>query len=297
VDRFDVAVAYRVYPKVAKPALGLPFSGDKLRLSELCLRSFKESLGPLRVKMWVLLDGCPPDYEDMFRRYFDDGELVLVALDHVGNRATFGKQIDILLEQEDCDFVYFAEDDYFYLPNQFHRMVDLLRAYADVDFVTPYDHPDCYRLEIHERPQYLRLYEEHHWRMAGSTCLTFLTRKDTLRMKERVIRSYCHRNYDCSMWLSLTKQSVFNPVRFSHFVRREEHFAKIIAKTWLFGWRQILFGGRAKLWVPVPGIATHLDGKSMSPGIDWLALMSEAAERSAKPGTQYETGLATQTCI
>ena len=47
----DLAVAYRIYPIVSRPALGLPFSEDKYRLSEVCLRSFKESLGPLRVKI------------------------------------------------------------------------------------------------------------------------------------------------------------------------------------------------------------------------------------------------------
>jgi hypothetical protein len=58
--RFDLAVAYRVYPGISKePAV---HADDKLRLAELCLRSFKEALGTLRVKVWALLDGCPPEY-------------------------------------------------------------------------------------------------------------------------------------------------------------------------------------------------------------------------------------------
>ncbi len=47
MNSYDLAIAYRIYPKVAKPAQGLPFSGVKFRLSEICLRSFKESLGNL----------------------------------------------------------------------------------------------------------------------------------------------------------------------------------------------------------------------------------------------------------
>jgi Glycosyl transferase family 2 len=291
VDNFDIAVAYRIYPKVAQPALGLPFSEDKLRLSEVCLRSFKESLGALRVRIWALLDGCPPSYREMFQRYFNDDDLVLVALDHVGNQATFGKQIDTLLEQDNSDLVYFAEDDYFYLPNQFYRLLDLLREYPDVGFVTPYDHPDCYRLEIHRHPKHLRVCGEHHWRTAASTCLTFATRKETLRRNERIFRSYCHRNYDCSMWLSLTKKSVFNPARFSHFALGDRRFAKIIGKSWLFGWKQILFGKQTKLWAPVPGIATHLDVNAMSPGINWIALMHEAVIEGERPQTQSETSV------
>jgi hypothetical protein len=67
----DLAIAYRIYPKVAESAMGLPFGDDKLRLSEICLQSFKESLGDLRVKLWVLLDGCPKEYAALFQKYFD----------------------------------------------------------------------------------------------------------------------------------------------------------------------------------------------------------------------------------
>ena len=126
MSSYDLAVAYRIYPKVSKPSLGLPFSDDKLRLAEICLRSFKQSLGNLRVKIWAILDGCPESFADLFRKYFDPDDLVLVPLPSVGNHATFGKQIDILLNQTDSDFVYFAEDDYVYLTNQFAKMISFM---------------------------------------------------------------------------------------------------------------------------------------------------------------------------
>jgi hypothetical protein len=66
MNSYDLVIAYRIYPKVAKPAQGLPFSQDKLMLAEICLRSFKEALGGLRVKLWALLDGCPNEYADLF---------------------------------------------------------------------------------------------------------------------------------------------------------------------------------------------------------------------------------------
>jgi hypothetical protein len=95
--KYDVAVAYRIYPKMAKPALGLPFSDDKERLSEVCLQSFRRSLGDLRAKIWVLLDDCPPHYEEMFRRVFAPEDLVLEPLPGIGNQGTFNRQIEILL--------------------------------------------------------------------------------------------------------------------------------------------------------------------------------------------------------
>jgi hypothetical protein len=274
MSTFDLAVAYRIYPKVAKPAIGLPFSDDKLRLSEICLRSFKESLGTLRVKMWVLLDGCPEEYAELFSRYFDSRDLELIRLPGVGNQATFGKQLDILLQQTDSDLVYFAEDDYVYLPGEFHRLIGFLRSNKDVHFVSPYDHLDCYTCELHHFPKWIRVHDQHHWRNAASTCLTFLTRKSTLRQKRFVFRTYTWRNHDCSLWLSLTKQGLFNPMEFLRHAAHAPLFAKMIAKSWLYGWPQILLGSRAKLWVPVPAIATHLDRQALSPAFDWAALMN-----------------------
>ena len=47
----DLAIAYRIYPGISKiPPI---YSDDKFKLSELCLRSFKQSLGGLRVKIWA----------------------------------------------------------------------------------------------------------------------------------------------------------------------------------------------------------------------------------------------------
>jgi hypothetical protein len=276
--RYDLAIAYRVYPVVSTPARRLPFGDDKYLLSEMCFRSFKESLGTLRAKIWVLLDGCPREYEGLFRRYVDAGDLVIVRLDRAGNRATFAKQIEILLEQGDAEVVYFAEDDYFYLPGQFQEMLEFLTAHADVDFISPHDHPDCYRLHLHRDPKWLRTCGSHHWRTAASTCLTFLTRKEALAKHESVFRSYARGNDDCAMWLSLTKRRVFNPVSPVRYLFQGQFYWKILVKAWLYGWRQILFGRRRRLWVPVPGIATHLDATGLGPNVDWIALMKQRIE-------------------
>jgi hypothetical protein len=291
MSNYDIAVAYRIYPKVAKPALGLPFSDDKLRLSEVCLRSFKEALGDLRVKIWVYLDGCSDDYVNLFRKYFEEPDLVLVRLPGIGNLATFGKQIDVLLEQNDSELVYFAEDDYVYLPGQFARMVEFFRAFDDVDFISPYDHLDCYTRQIHRHPKWLRVFANHHWRTAASTCLTFLTSKRILQRKASVFRTYCRRNHDCSLWLSLTKRSLFNPFQTMILSWREPLFAKIIAKSWLYGWSQILFGKRMNLWVPVPGLATHLDRQALSPTVDWITIIENlGVDHNRVPSQLNDTG-------
>jgi hypothetical protein len=272
---YDLAVAYRIYPVVAKPALGLPFSVNKLQLAELCLRSFRESLGNIRVKIWVLLDACPPEYEKLFEKYFEPEQLVYVRLPGIGNLATFDEQLNILLNQNDAELVYFAEDDYFYLPGRFRPLIDFLLAHDDVDFVTPYDHPDCYDLELHRRPKWLKVHADHHWRTASSTCLTFLTSREVLRQTQYVFRSYAANNLDASLWLSLTKEGIWNPLTLCRYAFTNRWLATIFLKTWLHGWRRILFQRRRQLWAPVPGIATHLDAMRLSPAVDWTALMQE----------------------
>lgn len=275
---YDLAVAYRICPRVSKAARGLPFSEDKYQLSEVCLRSFMESLGDLQVKVWALLDGCPPEYEALFHKYLGPKNLVILRLEGIGNRPSFDRQIDILLAQEDADLVYFAEDDYFYLPNQFPEMLRFLTEENDVDFISPYDHLDCYTLEMHQAPEWIKICASHHWRTAASTCLTFLTRKQTLARCETVFRSYLKGNDDCSLWLSLTKHQVFDPLAFGRYVVRRLYGWNMLGKAWLHGWRQILFGRKLKLWVPIPGIATHLNRNSLSPNVDWFDRMRQRVE-------------------
>jgi hypothetical protein len=284
-EKPDLAVAYRIYPGVSPPALDFCFGEDKLSLSEACLKSFKESLGRLRVKIWAILDGCPPEFEDLFRKYFDDSQLVLLKFDSVGNHRTFAAQIEVLSEQTDSDLVYFAEDDYFYLPDQFCRMVKFLRAGPDIDFVSPFDHLDCYRLALHRTPKWIRTYADHHWRTASSTCLTFLTRRQTLVKYRAVFDSYVKGNRDSSLWLSLTKDRVRNPWFLLRSFLAGSFEWKIIVKAWLHCWPQILLGKKLNLWVPVPGIATHLDARSLSPATDWQRLMSSSLEGHGVPGS------------
>jgi hypothetical protein len=281
--KYDLAVAYRIYPRVSGPALDLGFGDDKYSLSEVCLKSFKESLGSLRVKMWAILDGCPAEYEALFRKYFDESELAVLKLDNAGNHRTFANQIEVLLEQSDADLIYFAEDDYFYLPDQFSSMIEFLRADPEVDFVSPFDHLDCYRLALHRTPKWIKTSAGRHWRTASSTCLTFLTRKETLGRYRAVFQSYVRGNFDSSLWLSLTKQRVGNPFFLIRSLLGGSFEWKIIVKAWLYCWRQIVFGKRLKLWVPVPGIATHLDAHSLSPGVDWQRLMSQSFRGTCGP--------------
>ncbi|MGA2049204.1 MAG: glycosyltransferase [Terracidiphilus sp.] len=260
----DLAVAYRIYPGVSKsPAF---FSADKFRLSEMCLQSFKRALGGLNVKIWALLDGCPPDYEALFRDTLQGCELKIISLNKIGNFATFSQQIDLLTSQKEAPYVYFAEDDYFYLPDALEKMVTFMRENRDADFVTPYDHPDSYYTTSRFERHFVRPFGDCYWRTASSTCLTFLTSRENLIRTQAMFRTFCRGNYDCSLWLALTqKLSLANPRVYSHDLLR----MKIWAKTWIFGINRILFGRQYRLWAPLPALATHMESGCLAPLVDW----------------------------
>jgi hypothetical protein len=271
---YDVAVAYRIYPKVSRvPPV---FPNDKYKLSELCLKSFKDSLGSLKVKMFVLLDNCPPSYEGLFKRYFDEQDLELIRLNGVGNRATFSMQIDILLNQTNSEIVYFAEDDYLYLPNQFESMLQFLQKEDQVDFVSPYDHLDYYVDEIHKYKSHIKFFGNRHWRTVAGSCLTFLTTRSILRSTRNVFKTYASRNTDGGIWLSLTKYQVFSPfaiakhVRYLNDKKMRGKLIDVIGFAWLFCWRQIVFGKRRQVWVPLPSIATHMESNYLAPTFSWV---------------------------
>lgn len=272
--KYDLAVAYRIYPKIScTPAI---YSDDKYKLSDFCLKSFKESLGDLKVKMIVLLDGCPQKYKELFLKYFDESDIDFIELDSIGNLPTFSLQVNLLLKQNYSEIIYFAEDDYYYNPNQFFEMIDFFKNNSDVDFVTPYDHSDYHKKNIHKIKGCKKIYKGRHWKTASSTCLTFLTSKKILHESQNTFLSYQKGNTDLGLWMSLTKSSLDPKI----LVKSLNLFTiKSLYKTFLLTQDQIRNGKYWKLWFPIPTIATHLEKKFISPSIDWENIVKRESNK------------------
>lgn len=278
--KYDLAVAYRIYPRVSshKPSV---FADDKLKLSRLCLESFKSSLDRLRVKLWVLLDNCPPAYEEIFSQIWPAEDLVFRRFPGVGDAATFREQARILMEQTDAEIVYLAEDDYFYLPGEFPLAVDFIKKNAGVDFISLYDHPDIYYSALHRLPRDSKTADGKTWRTCMSTTHTFLTTRETLQKCEWVVlASYGRVSPDLSKWMALTKCRVFNPIFFAHSVFTCPFWAASVFFAWRYCWRQILFGQKYNLWIPKPSMATHMVAGMESPGVDWKKLFDERVKQA-----------------
>jgi hypothetical protein len=274
MNNFDVAIAYRIYPKFSRNAYKLD-GWDKYKLSEICLKSFLRCLSGIRFKLYVILDGCPQKYADLFTDLIPADQLELITTPGIGNVATFREQIKVLLSQNDSEMVYFAEDDYFYIENGFHDMLNVIKNRKDVDFVTPYDHPDYYQTESEPgKPDFLinlhnykskLIFEKRHWRTVSSTCCTFLTTKSTLVKTSKYLNLYPELT-DYGMWLTLTKMKMM-------------HYNKLMnLKMYTFGLGYLFSGKSFKLWSPIPSIANHMANLYFAPGIDWQALLTHYSQ-------------------
>jgi hypothetical protein len=289
VPVYDVAIAYRIYPSVSKQPL--VFGSDKYNLARCALRSFAASLHGVRAKIFALLDGCPDEYETLFRAVFDADDLVVYRLNNLGNGATFSLQIKILLEQTASENVYLAEDDYFYLPNTFQEMLEFLAQHSTRTIITPFDHLDYYTHALHTTYRSAITYSQHrHWRTVSSTCLTFLTTKTTLRDMEPLLRTFERGNWDAAIFAALTKLGITRPDALwlygKEYLRGRNNPLFVFIKAWLHGWQQILFGSRFTVWSPLPAVGTHLQFDTLSPTIDWdkavKRLTTEISAQSAQ---------------
>ncbi|MFX1308523.1 MAG: glycosyltransferase family 2 protein [Promethearchaeota archaeon] len=274
--KYDLAVAYRIYPKVS----GTPpiLANDKYNLAKICLKSFKACLGDLKVKIYALLDKCPKQYEKLFENSFEKEDLKIIRLNGIGNKGTFNLQLKILLEQNDSDFVYFAEDDYYYLSDQFKKMILFLKNDAEVHFVTPYDHLDHYNYHFHNYKSKIRAYAQKHWRTIHSTCATFLTTKQILHETRKILQIYTKNTILLSSWVCLTKFQGLKPFTLLNYYLNDRRLFHYIYKAWRHGWKQILFGKKWNLWCPMPTIGTHMEKEHLSPIIDWDTIFTKEIE-------------------
>ncbi len=267
MKKFDIVVAYRIYPGIGKP-LAI-YNGDKFKLVKLAFKSFLNALGGVNARLYLILDSCPKIYKEMLLSFFHDAKVVEVS--QAGNSKTFEIQIALLLEQQESNLIYLAEDDYFYLPNAFETTVDFFLQNSP-NFLTLYYHPDYLNWEIHKLGKHNRVYSNNLlWEQVGSTTLTFLTTKNTLSRTKKVFATFSKRNYDASIWFALTKLGINTPKFYSLPLTSDkaDFYFKLVAKMWYHSWRQIIFGEKFTLFAPNPSLATHLERDSLAPNVPW----------------------------
>lgn len=274
-NRPDLAVCYRIYPRVSgRPIFGFT---DKLALTRLNLETFQAAAGNLKLKIWFLLDNCPPAYEELVRSLFSTHDLEVIRLAGEGNGATFRRQVEVLTSQSVADLVYFAEDDYLYLPGALERGVAFFQNQTGADFLTLYDHPDYYTKYIHRLRRPPIVEPDRTWRPVAATCLTFMARRTALVETAEVFRTFADGNSDLGLWLALTKRGVLNPWSFVRSLGDGLFVSASHALAWRHAGAEILRGQGRTLWAPAPTLATHMEISGLAPGVDWEQLLGARA--------------------
>lgn len=287
---YDLILAHRVSPSLSKEMIGF---SDKHSMVESCTESIKCALAPLRTKMIVILDGCSADYERIFTSRFQHSNLEIIRNEPaIGNHATFAQQTKLLGENmKSGDAVYYSEDDYYYVPEAFQRMIEFLHA-PGVDFISPLDHPESYRLHTVTNPYIsrLRVSAHRHWRQIPTTCCTFMASASTFAKAQKNL-SYGSGADDGTMWLGLTKGHVFNPFALARAAiactgaTKQWDMSPFCA--WKHNWKTILFHRRFRLWSPIPTLAVHLSSTSLPLFSDQILGNCVSSEKIRKQMLHY----------
>lgn len=268
--KYDIAIAHRVCPTLAKTAVGFD---DKFNMVRATTVSLAKAIRGLNVKLAVVLDGCPDEYAQLFDVTFKDVENVdyeRLSTPSIGNHATYAKQLELLSSFSTLsEYLYFSEDDYIYKENAFVVMMDFLKQ-PDVDFVTPLDHPDGYQREREGALLgRIRVSSYCHWRDIASTCCTFMMKSAILSKAAPSLAYYAHGGSDYIMWILLTKKTTFSPLTvvggvFDYFgTRNWMNLIPVIA--WVKLGMRLLLRPRFSLWSPMPTLSVHLCRPSLPP--------------------------------
>ena len=258
--QFDLAIAFRVTPLFGKKHVRFESKYDLVKAG---FDSLARSLEGVSYHLTVILDGCPKEYEDIFREKVSRDCLEIIHTNKIGNSPTFLLQLSILLEQIFADYVYFAEDDYFYIA-KFSEMLQFMKSNSSVDFVSPYDHPDLYLNHgSHPYEKTKVKFGDREWKDVMSTCCTFLTSKKILKEAEDMIASY-KKLSDHRMWYLITRKISLLKF-FSSTIGRPHIRTTLFLFYYLIKYHKRVY----HLWVPEPTIATHLQKNCLSPNINW----------------------------
>lgn len=152
-----------------------------------------------------------------------------VTIEHIESNQNLSYLRQLDLAKDVDDYVLFQEDDYVYLPSAGQKLVDALKV---LEFASPYDHREFYtrNSDFHKGPFDIKLVGEQHWRTIDFNTMTW----------------GCHSSKLTKYWDELHKHGFWD---------RDT-------------WTEMGKAG-AKLWSPIPGLATHMHRDFLSPGIDW----------------------------
>jgi len=227
--------------------------------NENCLNNFIRCFNP--ESMQIIADNVNSETLDSLKTHG-----IEILQTKLGNPGSFKYALDLAIQRNNDDIIYFVENDYVHTPNSKQIMYEAFNelnqinpdgSKINIDYVTLYDHPDKY--SYHYNINYNKyVYFSHndcrihkdggknssnkyslvmygktsYWKTTPSTCMTFAAKVSTLKEDYEDIVSFLSKlNSDMHMFEKLT------------------------------------YDKNRMLISPIPGAASH--GDLLSPNIDW----------------------------
>lgn len=244
-----------------------PFNLDKLTLIKVCFKSLYESLQGYNYHIVVLGDKISDDLRNFFTSY--GVELIEGSF---GNDNSIRETIKIAERFPDDEWVYFCEDDYLHTPDAFQKINTLITEVKNIVPATikfkrrlrkreitvlslprffktpnvviyPADYPDRYNGAYAAR-DFIFHTSDSHWRQISDVTFTFLMRADVVKQKKYLLMKSAHRAND-----------------------------RLLSKR-LFGKSFFVLNNILGL-SPLPSLATHMHTHTMSPLVDWKAIVDK----------------------
>lgn len=210
--------------------------------NKTCFQNFINVFSAHKNNIHIIADNICNDTYSMLVGHLDKNQISTVSVGH--GAGTFNIALDMCLEKNDDDVIYFVENDYLHKIDSDKIILDGLSLKPS--FVTLYDHPDKYMDPEHGGNPYChggseatRLYigELCHWKITNSTTMTFASKVSTLKNTAVILRKWTSGThpYDFQMFLDLSKHN---------------HY----------------------LLSSVPGYATHGETEWLCPLTDWASI-------------------------
>ena len=186
-----------------------------------CFSNFIDIFG--RHGITIVADNVKPETEALLKSQVMD-----VHLTALGNSRSFVYAMDLAVQYQDEEIVYFVEDDYLHLSDAEKTIIEGMER---ADYVSLYDHPDKYMspgpnpfVQDGGEATKVILTRSTHWKYTNSTTMTFAARVKTLKQDFDILKQHCEPDI---------------PLDFRMFT--------------------ILLQRGRKLITPIPGRSTHCD--------------------------------------
>lgn len=251
------------------------------------LKSLSLCLWSLNAKFYIIADWIPETRRNDIINSLWKHDYEYIYTDHLWNEWTREKQMEILSNQDESEYIYFAEDDYVYNIYDnlgFSQWISLLKWWKS-DFVSLFDHAWYYKKYMHKYKRQYIITDSKIWKSESATCLTFMTTKKVLKASKNIFHKYSKWCRDYAMWDILTKINVWRffdiwydyrvwlpcnkkPNLLQKFFKNFPLQFVCLWMAWRYWWKHILFWKKYRLYVPVPSVCTHLEKWDTAPITD-----------------------------